>query len=40
MGWELVWKESVDNTGKFSTAFFIGFAKVIFLSWIRNGPGI
>jgi hypothetical protein len=32
VGWELVWKDSVDNAGKFSTAF-TGFANVIFPSF-------
>jgi hypothetical protein len=31
VGWELGWKDSVDNAGKFSAAF-TGFANVIFLS--------
>jgi hypothetical protein len=30
-GWELGWKDSVDNTGRFSAAFS-GFARVIFFS--------
>jgi hypothetical protein len=36
---ELGWEASVDITGKFS-AVLSGFAKVIFLSWIRNGGAI
>jgi hypothetical protein len=39
LGWELGWKDSVDKTGKFS-ATFTGFAIVIFLSWIGNGPAL
>jgi hypothetical protein len=36
---ELLWKDSVDATAKFS-ATFPGFAKVIFVSWIGNGSAI
>src|ERR1700693_218300 len=39
VGWELGWKDLVDNTGRFSAAL-TGFAKVIFLSWIRKGSAI